>query len=68
MITQHKKELASRKFTGLLRIICKCGNRIKFVNFFTTGRDRAMFRDHFVKLRENDLKSTINFKAPTNLP
>ena len=46
----------------------KCGNRIKFVNFFKTGRDRAVFRVHFAKLRKTDLKSTISFKALTNLP
>ena len=81
VITQHIKEMVSRKFSGLLRIIkfgqhikemvsrnisgllriIKFGNRIKFVKFFKTGMDRAMFRVHFAKLQKNDLKSTISF-------
>ena len=35
VITQHIKELVSRKFSGLLRI--KCGERIKRVKCFQNG-------------------------------
>ena len=32
------------------------------------GGAEAIFRVHFGKLLKNDFKSTISFKAPTNLP
>ena len=51
VITQHIKKLVSRKFSGLLRIICEVSERNKICkNFSRTGRDRAMFRVHFVKM------------------
>ena len=58
MITQHIKELVSRKFSGLSRIISQMWGKNKICKiFFQTGRDRAMFRVHFGKyIYINDIK------------
>ena len=69
VITSHIKELVSRKFSRLLRIICYVWKINKICeNFFKTGRDKVMFRVYFGKLRKDDYKSTISFKTPTNIP
>ena len=41
----------------------KGGERLKLVKFFKTGRDRAMFRVHFGKLRKSDFESTISSRS-----
>ena len=68
---------SAQKRAGKLKIyrilknymLSACGNRIKFVNFFQNREGQGNVCGPLcVKLGKNDLKSTINFKAPTNLP
>ena len=65
MITQHIKELAGRKFGGLLTIIWKCGGKDKICKSFSRqGGTEQIRKVSLWNLRKNDFKSTISFKAP----
>ena len=68
MITQHIKGLVSRKFSGLLRIICQVWGKNKICKIFQNRERQSNAYGSLGKSHKNDFKITISFKAPTNLP